>query len=125
MCEVHPRVPKCEVHPRVPMCEVHPRVPMCEVHPPVPMCRVWSPPLRWWLSLVNTSVAVDAACEVYSRVPMQSLEPASALVAVATWLRMSAMRLLTWNRNYNVKPREISAAQERLAQRLAALADSM
>ena len=33
------------------------------------------------------------------------------MVAVAVWLRLSAKRLLTWNRNYNVKPREISAAQ--------------
>ena len=35
----------------------------------------------------------------------------SALTAVAVWLRFSAARHLTWNRNYNVKPREISAAQ--------------
>ena len=35
----------------------------------------------------------------------------SKMVGVAVWLRLSAKRLLTWNRNYNVKPREISAAQ--------------
>jgi alpha-glucan,water dikinase len=35
----------------------------------------------------------------------------SALIAIAVWLRYSAARHLTWNRNYNVKPREISAAQ--------------
>ena len=35
----------------------------------------------------------------------------SALVAIAVWLRYSAARHLTWNRNYNIKPREISAAQ--------------
>jgi hypothetical protein len=35
----------------------------------------------------------------------------SALVAIAVWLRYSAARHLTWNLNYNVKPREISAAQ--------------
>lgn len=34
-----------------------------------------------------------------------------ALAALTVWLRFSAARLLTWNRNYNVKPREISAAQ--------------
>ena len=34
-----------------------------------------------------------------------------ALAALAVWLRFSAARLLTWNSNYNVKPREISAAQ--------------
>ena len=35
----------------------------------------------------------------------------AALVAIAVWLRFSAARHLTWNRNYNVKPREIGAAQ--------------
>ena len=35
----------------------------------------------------------------------------AALAAVAVWVRFSAARHLTWNRNYNVKPREISAAQ--------------
>ena len=35
----------------------------------------------------------------------------AALTAVAVWVRLSAARHLTWNRNYNVKPREISAAQ--------------
>lgn len=35
----------------------------------------------------------------------------AALVAIAAWLRYSAARHLTWNRNYNVKPREIGAAQ--------------
>ena len=36
-----------------------------------------------------------------------------SLTAILTWLRFSSARLLTWNRNYNVKPREISAAQAR------------
>jgi len=40
---------------------------------------------------------------------------AAALAAVAVWVRLSAARHLTWNRNYNVKPREISAAQVWLA----------
>ena len=35
----------------------------------------------------------------------------AALIAIAVWLRFSAARHLTWNRNYNVKPREIGAAQ--------------
>ncbi len=38
----------------------------------------------------------------------------AALVAIAVWLRFSAARHLTWNRNYNVKPREIGAAQVRV-----------
>ncbi|KAK9838302.1 hypothetical protein WJX81_003198 [Elliptochloris bilobata] len=49
---------------------------------------------------------------------------AAELAALAVWLRLSAARLLTWNRSYNVKPREISAAQERLTSRLAAVVEA-
>ncbi len=38
------------------------------------------------------------------------------LLALAVWLRYSSARFLCWNKNYNVKPREISAAQDRLTQ---------
>ena len=38
-------------------------------------------------------------------------ERQGGLAALVVWLRFSAARLLTWNRNYNIKPREISAAQ--------------
>jgi len=42
----------------------------------------------------------------------------AGLVAVTVWLRLSSLRLLTWNHNYNVKPREISAALDRLGANL-------
>ncbi|KAK9863129.1 hypothetical protein WJX84_006375, partial [Apatococcus fuscideae] len=45
-------------------------------------------------------------------------ERQGGLAALVVWLRFSAARLLTWNRNYNIKPREISAAQERLTRSL-------
>ncbi|KAG2427905.1 hypothetical protein HYH02_014507 [Chlamydomonas schloesseri] len=48
-------------------------------------------------------------------------EAEAALAALTAWLRLSSARLLVWNRNYNVKPREISTAQGRLASLLAAL----
>eukprot|EP00878_Enallax_costatus_P046267 GHUV01056037.1.p1 GENE.GHUV01056037.1~~GHUV01056037.1.p1 ORF type:complete len:172 (-),score=44.71 GHUV01056037.1:18-533(-) len=48
----------------------------------------------------------------------------SGLVAVAVWLRLSALRLLTWNHNYNVKPREISAALDRLGASLIEVYDA-
>ncbi|KAF7137206.1 hypothetical protein RHSIM_Rhsim07G0213400 [Rhododendron simsii] len=35
------------------------------------------------------------------------------LISILVWLRFMACRQLTWNKNYNVKPREISEAQER------------
>uniref|UniRef100_A0A7I4D941 Pyruvate phosphate dikinase AMP/ATP-binding domain-containing protein n=1 Tax=Physcomitrium patens TaxID=3218 RepID=A0A7I4D941_PHYPA len=37
-----------------------------------------------------------------------------ALVGILAWLRYMATRQLVWNKNYNVKPREISAAQDRM-----------
>lgn len=43
------------------------------------------------------------------------------MVVVYTWLRYMALRQLVWNSNYNVKPREISAAQERLTAELSRL----
>lgn len=47
-----------------------------------------------------------------------------ALAALTVWLRFSAARLLTWNRNYNVKPREISAAQVLFDQKLLSIQGS-
>ncbi|MBI3849107.1 MAG: hypothetical protein HY298_02275 [Verrucomicrobia bacterium] len=41
------------------------------------------------------------------------------LALLFVWLRFSATRQLTWQRNYNTKPRELSHAQERLTQKLA------
>lgn len=48
----------------------------------------------------------------------QGVGAMSGLVAVTVWLRFSSLRLLTWNHNYNVKPREISAALDRLGANL-------
>jgi len=41
------------------------------------------------------------------------------LVVMFTWFRFMAMRQLVINRNYNIKPREISAAQEKVTMQLA------
>jgi alpha-glucan,water dikinase len=43
------------------------------------------------------------------------------LALLFIWLRYSALRQLTWQRNYNTKPRELSHAEDRLTQKLAAL----
>lgn len=48
----------------------------------------------------------------------QGVAAIAGLVAVTVWLRFSSLRLLTWNHNYNVKPREISAALDRLGANL-------
>lgn len=44
----------------------------------------------------------------------EGLSTADTLARIYTWLRYSAMRQLTWQRNYNTKPRELSASQEAL-----------
>src|SRR5215813_1244486 len=41
------------------------------------------------------------------------------LALIVVWLRFSAIRQLTWQRNYNTKPRELAHSQERLTGRLA------
>jgi alpha-glucan, water dikinase len=45
--------------------------------------------------------------------------PDQALAKVFVWLRYSAMRQLTWQRNYNTQPRILGAAQERLTHTIA------
>lgn len=42
-----------------------------------------------------------------------------ALALLYVWLRFSSIRQLTWQRNYNTKPRELAHAQDRLTNRLA------
>ena len=41
------------------------------------------------------------------------------LALLYVWLRFSAIRQLTWQRNYNTKPRELAHAQDRLTRKLA------
>jgi alpha-glucan,water dikinase len=44
---------------------------------------------------------------------------ADGLALLFVWLRFSAIRQLTWQRNYNTKPRELAHAQDRLTHKLA------
>jgi alpha-glucan,water dikinase len=43
----------------------------------------------------------------------------NGLALLYVWLRFSAIRQLTWQRNYNTKPRELTHAQDRLTGKLA------
>ena len=45
----------------------------------------------------------------------------AAAAKIYVWLRYSSNRKLTWQRNYNVKPRELSAAQSKLTKTIAKL----
>lgn len=49
----------------------------------------------------------------------QARDHAEGLAWLYVWLRFSAIRQLTWQRNYNTKPRELAHAQDRLTQKLA------
>lgn len=42
-----------------------------------------------------------------------------AMATIFVWLRYSAIRQLTWQRNYNTQPRILGAAQERLTHKIA------
>ena len=43
----------------------------------------------------------------------------AGMVAMAVWFRFMALRQLVWNNDYNIKPREISAAQLKCTEQLA------
>ncbi len=49
------------------------------------------------------------------------LETAEAMADIYVWLRYSATRQLTWQRNYNTQPRILSAAQVRAVTPLASM----
>mmetsp|Transcript_19942 Transcript_19942/g.51852 ORF Transcript_19942/g.51852 Transcript_19942/m.51852 type:complete len:1521 (-) Transcript_19942:995-5557(-) len=42
------------------------------------------------------------------------LDPADGFARIYAWLRYSATRKLTWQRNYNTQPRQLSGSQDRL-----------
>lgn len=48
-----------------------------------------------------------------------------AMATVYVWLRYSAIRQLTWQRNYNTQPRILGAAQERLTHKIADVYSSL
>lgn len=54
---------------------------------------------------------LQIAHTVLSRILEDDGASGEGMLVLVSWLRYSAARHLTWNRNYNVKPREISAAQ--------------
>ena len=64
-------------------------------------------PLQYFCCLCEEGSAMQGLVEA----AMTRHDYDAALTAIAVWLRFSSARHLTWNRNYNVKPREIGAAQ--------------
>jgi hypothetical protein len=60
--------------------------------------------LRHFMSVVSCCQVLDGFFEV---------DQGEAMADIYVWLRYSASRQLTWQRNYNTQPRILSAAQVR------------
>jgi len=61
-------------------------------------------------------------CKLCSSLMTKALEGKHAeaeLNKLYVWMRLSALKQLTWQRNYNTKPRELSAAQAALTSKFA------
>ncbi|GFR47292.1 hypothetical protein Agub_g8979 [Astrephomene gubernaculifera] len=71
-----------------------------------------------WTLMHRFNKAADLLSEVLNGY-YEQLDVAAALSRIYVWLRYSATRHLTWQRNYNTQPRILSAAQERLTNAIA------
>ena len=72
---------------------------------------------NWWSLMHRYNLANDLLRRVLDGPPDAA---ALQLHHMLVWLRYSAQRHLTWQRNYNVKPRELAGAQQALTLSLAA-----
>ncbi|KAG1681344.1 hypothetical protein FOA52_007392 [Chlamydomonas sp. UWO 241] len=71
-----------------------------------------------WTLMHRFNKAADVLSEVLNGY-YEELPRMDAMAYVYVWLRYSAIRQLTWQRNYNTQPRILSAAQERLTNAIA------
>ena len=74
----------------------------------------------WW-SLMHRFNLARSLLEKYCAQGEDEVKARNAAAKIFVWLRYSSTRQLTWQRNYNVKPRELSSAQSRLTHMLAEL----
>lgn len=75
---------------------------------------------NWW-SLMHRFNLATSLLEKYCVNTNDVAAAEEAAAKIFVWLRYSAIRQLTWQRNYNVKPRELSGAQSRLTHYLASI----
>ncbi|CEG01373.1 Pyruvate phosphate dikinase,PEP/pyruvate-binding [Ostreococcus tauri] len=73
---------------------------------------------NWW-SLMHRFNLATSLLEKHCVKAESESKAREAAAKIFVWLRYSATRQLTWQRNYNVKPRELSSAQSRLTHCLA------
>ena len=75
----------------------------------------------WWTLMHRFNLASSLLQQKCSPQAAESVASAAAAAKIYVWLRYSSQRKLTWQRNYNVKPRELSAAQSKLTRAIAKL----
>jgi len=68
----------------------------------------------------------NKAADILEDIVQGQFEPTEkAMATVYVWLRYSAIRQLTWQRNYNTQPRILGAAQERLTHKISDVYSSL
>ena len=75
----------------------------------------------WWTLMHRFNLASSLLEQKCPPQAAESVASAAAAAKIYVWLRYSSQRKLTWQRNYNVKPRELSAAQSKLTRVIAKL----
>lgn len=68
----------------------------------------------WWTLMHRCKL-----CSSLMTKALEGKQPEADLSKLYVWMRLSALKQLTWQRNYNTKPRELSAAQAALTSKFA------
>ena len=75
---------------------------------------------EWWSLMHRYNLAHELLRRILAPGAFTDAQVVLQLRHMLVWLRYSAQRYLTWQRNYNVKPRELAGAQQQLTLALAA-----
>jgi len=73
-----------------------------------------------WTLMHRYNKAADLLEEMMAGQHRRTVEDAHIAASLFVWLRYSANRHITWQRNYNTQPRILSAAQDRLTRAISA-----
>ena len=79
---------------------------------------------EWWSLMHRYNLAHELLRRILAPGASTDAQIVLQLRHMLVWLRYSAQRYLTWQRNYNVKPRELAGAQQSLTLALAAAVGS-
>ena len=76
---------------------------------------------HWWSLMHRYNLAYQL---LHDKIGAKDIDASKAVVRIAkvfVWLRFSQLRQLTWQREYNVKPKELSLSQGKLTYKIAEL----